>query len=165
MAANDQQLRDTFAGYAVVVAERKERRDALKSLLFGIVWLCFVCKEQDRERMGRTLRLATETDEEKVGREEQEERDGRLSKNNPCWIRNAVYCSKKILELAKSQTGPATAIVEAFPYPILEDCAAMASMLLEIALANGLGKETSAELKSWLGMFFVKLPLLRLKHY
>jgi len=152
-------LRNAFEDYAMV---KKEKRNVLKSLLFGTVWLSFLTKENgDKENTGRSLRLSTETHDEREAREEQEQRMGGRSRNNPTWIRNAVFCSKKIQELEKVNQGPAPLMKEAFPSPTLEDSAKMASLLLEVAIANGLEKETSAAFKTWLSEWcFIKSKIL-----
>lgn len=148
MPHNNQSLRELFEDFAV---ERNERRLRLHSLLFGVVWLCFLSGEQQNtDNTGRTLRLSTETEEERAQREEQETRDGHRSRNNPRWIRDAVFCTKKILEMGKSSRGPAVTLKEKFPSPTLQDCPALAMALLDVARANGLENETSTDFRKWI---------------
>lgn len=149
MADEDQALRAVFEAYAI---RKKITRDPLKSLLFGVVWLTFICDlSQDKEKTGRMLRLSTETDREKEERIEAEAEDQRRSRNNPSWIRTAVYCSRRIQEMEKQGKGPAVSLRKKYPAPTLQDCPEMASVLREEAVENGLEKETSTEFKKWLG--------------
>lgn len=152
-------LRDVFEGFAVT---KMHKRDRLKTLLFGITWLTFICNPgEDKEKTGRTLRLATETEEEMRLREEQEEGQGGRSRNNPGWIRDAVFCSKKILDLHKSKRGPGPLMEKKFPSRTLEHCPAMALTLLEIARENGLETETMANFKKWISKCcFIVLTIL-----
>jgi hypothetical protein len=146
-------LRDLFEEFAVT---KRQRRDRLRSLVFGVVWLIFFCgNEEDKEKTGRKLRLSTETDEEKRQREEQEEQQGGRSRNNPGWIRDAAFCAKKVLDLEKSKKGPAPVLKKKFPSPTLQDCPAMALALLEIAVQNGLEKETSTDFRKWMSKCYI----------
>jgi hypothetical protein len=151
MAANNEALREAFDGFAVT---RKEKKDPLRSLLFGTVWLAFVSPaDSNRDTTGRTLRLSTETEEERDEREEQERRDGHLSRNHPKWIRSAVTCSKTILQLERQGRGPGPALRERFPSPSMANCSDIAAALLDVAFSKGLVKDTCTEFKKWLSKY------------
>lgn len=151
MAEENESLRNIFSSFAV---HKKERRDPFKSLLFGTVWLTFLCEDkEDHEKTGRTLRLSTETEMEREERQSQEESDRHRARNHPTWIRSSVFCSTKLRKMEEKEEGPAVDLREKYPSPTLEDCPKIATELLEIALENGLEKETCMDFKAWLGRF------------
>lgn len=153
----EQSLRYQMGSYAV-----KERRLPLESTLLGTCWLAFVRRRPLKAGHRRTAksdaacRLLYERSEMDTERAAREASGVQLDKMRtwPRWVTNSRLCAGLLQNLEKEERGPSSTIKEEFPLGQVKDLPAMSARLLDLAVRNGLGKETITNFKKWLSKCF-----------